>query len=153
MPYYVVSPEVPGQLGERTVLDRSGERLRVTHLEYAFDGWLGDELITSHPAFAATRSLAGKFAEAGLSGLLLRAMEVSRSEQFDELHPDRELPEFVELVVTGEAGVDDFGINEENDLVLSRTALEILNTTHPVDATVLPATRPDAPAAGSTAQG
>lgn len=139
MLFYVVRPEVPGQLGDGTVLDRSGDRLRVTHLEYRFDGWLGDELITAHPAFAATRSLAGKFAEAGLSGLRLRAMEASRSEQFDEIYPDRELPEFVELVVTGGAGVDDFGINEENDLVLSRTALEILNTTRPVDATVLPA--------------
>ncbi|WP_406193199.1 hypothetical protein OH807_02325 [Kitasatospora sp. NBC_01560] len=138
MRYYVVRPEVPGQLGERTVLDRTADRLRVEHLHYAFDGWLGDELITAHPAFAATRTLADRFAEAGLTGVRPRAMEVSRSEEFEELHPGRALPEFVELVVTGEAGVQDFGIDAESDLVLSQRAVDLLAATGPLDTEILP---------------
>ncbi|MFE0458306.1 hypothetical protein ACFW1A_03470 [Kitasatospora sp. NPDC058965] len=138
MQFYVVRPEVPGQLGENTVLDRTGERLRVSHLHYAFDGWLGDELITSHPAFAATTTLAEKFLAAGLTGVQLRDMEVTRSEQFEELYPDRTLPDFVELVVTGAAGVQDFGIDDQNDLVLSQPAVDILNATGPLDTEIIP---------------
>lgn len=131
MSYYIVEPEVPGHFGDGTVLDVSGDPWRVTHLEYCFDGWLGDELITSHPAFAATESLAEKFIAAGLTGFELRNMGVTRSEQFLEIYPGRELPPFVELVVTGKPGVDDFGINDENELVLSQTAVDILKTTNP----------------------
>jgi hypothetical protein len=140
MPYYVVRPEVPGQLGDATELDRSGDRLRVKHLEYAFDGWLGDELITAHPAFAATKSLADKFAAADLTGFSARPMQVSRSDEFEEFYPDRVLPEFVELVITGRPGVDDLGITDESDLVLSQRAVDILNTTAPVDTDLLPYT-------------
>ena len=140
MAYYLVSPEVPGQLGDGTVLDRSGDRLRVTRLEYAFDGWLGDELITSHPAFAATRSLADTLLSAGLSGFGLREMEVTQSDEFRELHPGRELPEFVELVVTGTAGVDGLGVDPDTNLVVSQQALDIITATRPRDMTVIPFT-------------
>jgi hypothetical protein len=129
---------VPGQLGDNAVLDRSGPRLRVTHLELAFDGWLGDELVTTHPAFAATRHLADLFVQAGLSGFSLRDMEVSRSEEFQELYPDRDLPEFVELVITGTAGVDDLGLDDTDLLIMSERAIEIMNTTNPLDADITP---------------
>ena len=45
MTYYHLEPEVAGGIGERTVLDRSGPRLRATSLHYEFDGWLGDDLL------------------------------------------------------------------------------------------------------------
>ncbi|MET8154203.1 hypothetical protein ACIBSW_18860 [Actinoplanes sp. NPDC049668] len=138
MQYYIVRPEVPGGLGENTVMDYSGDQPRVTHLAYEFEGWLGDELITSHPAFAATTALADRFQQAGLTGFHTRAMEVTTSEDFDEMYPGRELPPFTELVIDGQAGVDDFAVDKSNELVLSQRALDILNTTGPVDTEVEP---------------
>jgi hypothetical protein len=138
MQFYIVRPEVPGGLGDNTVMDHSGDRVGVSHLAYEFEGWLGDELITAHPAFAATTALADKFQQSGLTGFHTRDMEVTRSEDFEEFYPDRELPPFTELVIDGKAGVDDFGINSDNELVLSQRALDILNTTNPVDTEVVP---------------
>ncbi len=112
MPFFIVEPEVPRQLGDNTVMDRGGPSLGVSYLEYAFDGWLGDELITAHPAFAATRSLADKFEAAGLSRFSLRDMETLRTDEFLAFFQHRELPQFVELVISGEPGVDDFGRTE-----------------------------------------
>jgi hypothetical protein len=148
MPFYIVRPEVPGGLGEDTEMDHSGDRVRVTHLDYEFEGWLGDELITAHPAFAATATLADAFVAAGLTGFRTRGMQVTRSEDFEESFPGRELPPFTELVIDGTVGVDDLAINDDSDLVLSQRALDILNTTNPVDTEVVPleGQRPDAPA-------
>src|SRR4051812_42419657 len=47
-------------------------------------------------------------------------------------------PPFTELVIDGTVGQDDFAINSDNDLVLSQRALDILNTTNPVDTEVVP---------------
>lgn len=138
MQYYIVRPEVPGGLGDNTVMDYSGDRVGVSQLDYEFQGWLGDELITAHPAFAATAALADKFKQAGLTGFHPRDMEVTRSEDFEELSPDREIPPFTELVIDGTVGRDDFAINSDNELVLSQRALDILNTTNPVDTEVVP---------------
>ncbi|MEU7903554.1 hypothetical protein [Actinoplanes sp. NPDC049118] len=138
MQFYVVRPEVPGGLGENTVLDHSGDQPRVTHLEYEFEGWLGDELITAHPAFAATTTLANRFQQAGLTGFHTREMEVTTSEDFDEMYPGRKIPPFIELVIDGRVGVDDFAIDKANELVVSQRALDILNSTGPVDTEVEP---------------
>nr|BFE74091.1 hypothetical protein GCM10020092_073920 [Actinoplanes digitatis] len=41
-------------------------------------------------------------------------------------------------MIDGQAGVDDFAIDKANELVLSQRALDILNTTGPVDTEVEP---------------
>jgi hypothetical protein len=138
MQFYIVRPEVPGGLGENTVMDHSGDRVGVSHLEYEFEGWNGDELITAHPVFAATSALAARFVQAGLTGFRTRDMEVTRSEDFEQFYPDREIPPFTELVIDGTVGLDDFAIDSGNDLVLSQRALDILNATNPVDTEVEP---------------
>jgi hypothetical protein len=136
--FYIVRPEVPGGLGENTVMDHSGDRVAVSHLDYAFEGWLGDELITAHPAFAATTALADRFKQAGLTGFHTRDMEVTRSEDFDDLARGREIPPFTELVIDGTVRHDDLAIDSDNELVLSQDALDILMTTNPVDAEIVP---------------
>ena len=136
MTFYAVRPEVPGQLGDKTVLDRDGGRLKVQHLELVFDGWLGDELVTAHPAFAATRHLADLFVQAGLTGFSLRDMDVSRSEEFLDFYPDRQLPEFVELVLTGTPGVDDLARDDTDLLIMSERAVDVMRLTNPLDADI-----------------
>jgi hypothetical protein len=140
--FFALDPEVPGGFGEGTQLDRSQVPIRVTHLVLEFEGWLGDELITSFPAYAVTAGLGERLTAAGLTGISLREMEQSRSEEFLERWPDRELPQFRELLVTGVAGSDDFGIDATQHLVVSRRALDVIEQTEPLDLDVSPWTQP-----------
>ena len=82
-------PGEPGQLGERTRLEREPNGPRVAFLDEQFDGWLGDQLITSHPAFAATPTSAQRLEATSLSGFELQDMVTSRGPEFEELYPGR----------------------------------------------------------------
>jgi hypothetical protein len=93
-------------------------RMEVNRLHYKFDGWLGDHLLESTPCFIASKKLAEKIGLEGLSGVELDEVEITKSEEFLELHPTRELPEFVWLKVKGKAGQDDFGIASDLRLVV-----------------------------------
>lgn len=124
--FYTIEPEVAGGFGEHTEVDRSSGRMEVNRLHYKFDGWLGDHLLESTPCFIASKRLAEKINLEGLSGVEIDEVEITKSDEFLELHPTRELPEFVWLKVNGKAGQDDFGIAADLRLVVSRRALDLL---------------------------
>jgi len=128
MKYYLLEPEVAGGIGDRTVLDRSGPRLKATSLHYEFDDWLGDDLLASSPCFIATRRLADEITLKKLTGVVLGNMETSRSITFETLNPGRQLPEFVWLKIDGKAGADDLGITENGKLIVSAKALAVLKS-------------------------
>lgn len=125
--YYVVEPEVAGGWGKNTVCTRTPGKPPVVHkLHYQFDGWLGDELLESTPCYIVTERLANEIGRAQLSGLRLDEVEVTASDQFTGLYPNRQLPKFVWLKVEGKAGQDDFGIAPGLRLVVSERALQLL---------------------------
>jgi hypothetical protein len=125
--YYVLEPEVAGGWGKNTVFSRTPGKPVVVHkLHYQFDGWLGDELLESTPCYIASERLARGIEKAGLKGVSFDAVEVTKSEQFEELYPGRVLPKFVWLKVDGTAGQDDFGIAPGLRLVVSERAFELL---------------------------
>jgi hypothetical protein len=126
MPYFVLEPEVAGGWGEHTVADRSSHPPKVTHLHYEFQGWLGDELLESFPCFIVTQRLANRLRSSQLSGFSLSEAEVSASDKFMERHPGQELPSFEWLQVLGTPGVDDFALSVGARLVVSQTALDML---------------------------
>lgn len=128
MTYYHLEPEVAGGIGERTVLDRSGPRLKATSLHYEFDGWLGDDLLAGHPAFIATARLAEAIKQSKLSGVTPSRMETSRSITFETIYPGRQLPQFVWLKIGGKPGVDDFGLAGNGKLIVSGKALVVLKS-------------------------
>lgn len=128
---HALEPEVAGQLGPRTELDRRTHPPAVSRLHYVFDGWLGDELLETFPCFIVTERLAVKLCSVGLTGFELRELEVSTSEQFAELHPDVDLPGFQWLVVRGQLGRDDFAIAHDHRLVVSDRALAIVRPACP----------------------
>jgi len=53
-----------------------------------------------------------------------------KSEQFELLYPDLQLPLFWWLQVLGRAGEDDFGIGPSGALVVSPAALSLIETFH-----------------------
>lgn len=123
---YRISPEVPGRLGNRTILDRSTFPPKVDQLYFMFDGWLGDGIVESFPCFLVTKILSNALAENGLSGYQLADVVIEVSPEFMELYPTRTLPSFVRLVPVGRAGEDDFSLDFSNTLLVSKRAYLVL---------------------------
>ncbi len=126
MKYYRVEPEVAGGFGERTIIDRSSGKMVVRKLHYEFDGWLGDVLLESCPCFIVTETAKKTLQSAGLTGVRFDKVEVTASELFEQLYPNRRLPKFVWLQIIGKPGQDDFGMAKGLMLVVSERALEVL---------------------------
>jgi hypothetical protein len=124
--YYQLKPEVAGGWGEGTEADTTFHPPKVKKLVYEFDGWLGDSIVTSFPCYLVTEELAQSINNAKLSGYELASCKITKSEIFDELYPNRELPMFLWFKVVGKAGVDDFGIGTNLMLVVSDEALAVL---------------------------
>lgn len=59
--FYVLEPEVAGGWGgDGTVVDREFHPPIVSRLVYEFDGWLGDDLVTTFPpVYIVTTGCAG----------------------------------------------------------------------------------------------
>jgi hypothetical protein len=127
MAFFYILPEVAGELGPHTVLDTSTHPPIVSKLHYAFHGWLGDAFLTSFPCYIVTTAAADALRAAGASGIQFGEVEVSTDYEYEELYPNRPLPPFVWLQVSGKPGKDDFGMARNHYLVLSERALQILS--------------------------
>jgi hypothetical protein len=132
--FYILEPEVAGDLGEKSVLDFSTHPPTVLKLHYKFNVWLGDDLITTHPCFIVTERLRKALDELGGTGYQFDEVEVSTSEYFGVVNPKLELPIFYWMKVHGVPGVDDVGVTEDKkQLVVSDRFLNVLgrfNTQH-----------------------
>jgi hypothetical protein len=136
--HFIVEPEVAGGLGANTVMDRTVHPPVVTHLHYQFDGWLGDVLVESFPCFAVTKEAKEAVLAEAMTGVQFSNMEVSKSDQFDELASTGPLPDFVRLEAVGKAGHDDFGVAKDGRLVMSQRALLLLQQLQMTNALVEP---------------
>jgi hypothetical protein len=125
-PFYEIEPEVAGGWGDDTIADTTVHPPVVSTLHYVFDGWLGDSIVESFPCYLVTATLGAALAAAGLSGFDLRSVQIGKSEQFAALYPDRDLPEFRWLHVTGTACINDLGLSGDNLLVASTSALAVI---------------------------
>ena len=57
MAQYLIEPEVPGGLGDKTQGDFSKHPPVIEHLHFQFEGWLGDDLLESFPCFLVSNSV------------------------------------------------------------------------------------------------
>ncbi|AXM98958.1 hypothetical protein DVB73_04030 [Pseudomonas plecoglossicida] len=126
MMFYYVEPEVAGGLGDGAVMDTAVNPPLVSELEYEFSGWLGDELLESFPCFVVTKNLAAALMRYQFTGFVLDAVVVTKTEEFNIIHPSTILPGFHWLKVHGVAGVSDFGIAQDCRLVVSEVALGVI---------------------------
>lgn len=124
--FWSLEPEVAGELGDGSVLDTSVHPPEVSKLEYRFTGWLGDELLEMFPCYIVTEPLGAALLSANFTGFQLDDVDVVASHEFTEMYPGRRLPNFKWLRVSGQAGMDDFGISDERTLVVSDAALRLL---------------------------
>lgn len=126
MTSYVVEPEVAGGLGENSVLDHSTTPMTVTRVHYELEGWLGSQLITSHPVYLASDRFVEVMTGAGLTGFTTDTAEVTLTDIGAEFVDADTLPHFVWFKVTGRIGTDDFALDAKADLVVSERALALV---------------------------
>lgn len=134
--FYVVEPEVAGQIGERSVIDTSVHPPRVSVLEYKFYGWLGDSLLETFPCFIVTMDVAQNLQNSNLTGFQFDTVLVSASYEFEELHPDAVLPKFAWFKPEGEPKFDDVAMLSDGRLVLSGEALSLIGRKNLENATI-----------------
>jgi len=130
MKFYAIEPEVSGELGSDTSLDRNSHPPVVTKLHYEFQGWLGDELVESFPCYLVSKRLQDVIEKGKFSGAKFADVKITLSPEFRTLQPDAKLPVFVWLQVIGTPGKDDFSLSADFRLVISDRALNTLNLKH-----------------------
>ncbi|MDX8514936.1 hypothetical protein [Mesorhizobium captivum] len=125
MRYFDIRPDVAGGLGDHTVLDTHVHPPIIHKLHYEIEGWFGDALVTTFPCFLVTEEAKQALLKMGISGANFADAEITASDEFHELQPEQDLPDFVWLKVDGKAGRDDFGIASNHDLVISERVLDL----------------------------
>ena len=123
--FYELEPEVAGGFGDEAELDNSVHPPKVNNLHIVLDGWLGDSLLECFPVYLVTQELKSEIESESLTGCNFESAKITTSDQFRELYPDRDIPEFIWLKVKGVAGRDDFGISSENSLVISKKVMNL----------------------------
>ena len=142
MRLYLLEPEVAGEFGEKTLISnfeavrRNGQRPIVTHLHYHLTGWLGDELLECTPCFIISEDLAADIKKSDINGYTLESVVVTTSDDFKEVYPNREIPNFIRLIPNGTIEITDDGyknwsgndicISDKSYLVVSEAVLNIL---------------------------
>jgi hypothetical protein len=131
MDFFLIEPEVAGDLGDGTVMDTSVHPPRVSSLHYVIQDWFGDDIIASFPCYLVTPRLAKALEAANLTGFHFDAARVTLSPEAAEFGIT-EVPEFRWLVITGRPGNEDFGVVANGQAVISEEALQVLRA-HTVD--------------------
>ncbi|RJQ77652.1 hypothetical protein D5S17_14610 [Pseudonocardiaceae bacterium YIM PH 21723] len=128
MPFYTLTPNIPGDLGENAVLDTSVHPPRVERLHIAIDNWFGEDVIKLFPVHLVTEPLAAAMVESGLRAFELRDAQVTIEPEALELVAQLNLdgvPDFRWFDVTGTAGQDHIGLSGKARLVVSEQALQV----------------------------
>jgi hypothetical protein len=125
--YYIIEPGVPGELGEKTILDYSTEPpYKVVKLECLFYVLLNDDILEIHPCFIVTERLRKALEQFQGTGYQFDDVEITTDEQFAEFYPDLKLPNYYWMKIYGNPGIDDAGLTKRHDLVVSDRLLDIL---------------------------
>ena len=142
MDLYMLEPEVAGEIGENTVYDNfydvryKGDKPEISKLHFIFSGWLGDDIVESTPCFIVTDRLKTEIEKSGLTGCEFQDVEISLSDEFIQMYPDRDIPQFKRLIPKGSVVVEgetyatwsgeDINFSDKSYLVVSERALNRL---------------------------
>lgn len=126
--YYKLNPEVPGHFGDNTIIEKSVNSYYVKKLHYIFDGWQGDDILSSHPIFMVTERLKDQLLSSSfIDGFILKELiKVETSEEYHVFFGEKSIPPIFLLEINGKPYINDFGVDENNDLIVSHNSLEIL---------------------------
>ena len=102
------------------------------------DGWLGDAVLESFPAFIVTEEAKEALLELGVTGASFDEVEVTTGGAFRDLYSNRKLPRFAWLKPKGAPGWADFGTASDGRLAVSKRALDVLRQFRAANALVEP---------------
>jgi len=126
---YLIKPDVAGCLGSNTKGDMAARPVVVSEVEYEFDDWLGDDVVSSLGVWMGTKPLMDALISINATGITFRHATTIKSEEFHDMNPDGlELPEFIWFDITGRPSIDDFGhsLHDSFAIVVSERAMEVL---------------------------
>lgn len=133
MDYYLLNPEIAGELGDGSELVYEGGKIKeVVFLEYNFMGWQGDELLSTHPCFIVTESLQNDIISNGLTGVKFRNITMTFSDEFYDICGNIKVPRFVQIICNdlyednAENLHNDFYVNKYKEIIVSEKALSVL---------------------------
>jgi hypothetical protein len=130
--FFVIDPEVAGHFGKGAILNQAVRPVIVTRFHYEFDGWTGDDLLTTMATYVGTLRLAGAIQtlQPKATGINFDVVEVSKSGEYRQWEPlvPKDLPDCVWLQINGTPGSDDFGLSIDQRLVVSERVLKVLQS-------------------------
>ncbi len=126
--YVILEPEVAGGVGPGTEYDMTVSPPRITRLNYEFDGWLGDDVLESFPSFIITERGRKLLEQLAATGMIFADVQVSKSDEFHELHGDKTLPKFYWMQVHGKLGADDIALVSDGRLAVDAGLFARLNS-------------------------
>ncbi|MBH0156687.1 hypothetical protein IHV10_09940 [Fictibacillus sp. 5RED26] len=140
MKLFFLEPEVSGGHGEKTVygteqdIAKKGVNGKVEFLHYEFEGWLGDDILESTPAFIISYTLEAALEKSEFEDYELEKCLITTSDEFKELYPDRELPAFSRFIPLGTIEVEGehfknwsghhFCLSSKGELIVTQKALD-----------------------------
>ncbi|MPQ44436.1 hypothetical protein [Clostridium tarantellae] len=140
---YMLEPEVAGEIGENTIYDNFDDvryknfKPKISKLHFIFSGWLGDDILESTPCFIITDKLKIQIEKSNLIGYEFQDIEISLSDEFIEMYPNIEMPQFKRLIPKGSVIIndktytkwtgEDFSLSDKSYLVVSERVLNIIN--------------------------
>ena len=98
----------------------------------------GDSILESFPSFIITDDGKRKLKEIGVRGARFDDVEITASDEFTALYPERSLPTFYWLRPEVAAGTADIGTAPDGRLVVSDRALKALKDVGIANAIVKP---------------
>ncbi|MEI3611233.1 hypothetical protein [Pseudogracilibacillus sp. SO30301A] len=139
---YFLEPEVSGGHGEHTIygteedVAKEGISGKIRFLHYEFEGWLGDDLLESTPAFIVSRNLEDELKKSEFKDYKLEKCLITMSDVFMELYPNKKLPSFARFIPLGTVEVEGehfnnwsghhFCLSSKGELVVTKKALDFL---------------------------
>lgn len=139
---YFIEPEVSGGHGEKTIygteesVAKEGISGKIKFLHYEFEGWLGDDLLESTPAFIISNHLESELKNSEFTDYKLEECLITMSDVFMELYPNKEIPSFTRFIPLGTVEVEGENFNNwsghhfclslKGELVVTQKALDFL---------------------------
>jgi hypothetical protein len=116
MNYYILEPEVPG-FG---VIQNGSDVIMVVEIPP------NDDLLAEDNYFFISERLNKRIKSEMLTGFFTKPVKAVLSEQRKQFSPDLALPDYYLLNIDGHPGVNDFGLLDHTDLIVSSRALDTL---------------------------
>ena len=121
--FYKLNPQYCGVFGRKTLYGGALEDIPpvIYRLHGEFNIYPDDELVEVSRQFIGTVELAEsiKALQPRTTGLYVDEVTVTTTPDFRRNYPGKELPELKWFKITGKAGIDDFGMSKDYQLVVS----------------------------------